>query len=165
MKVSDLSFLLDHLAEGLKPVVNATITNDLSALRSAMAPFSDRTVADFVKFLAQCEEFQRTGVLSGKKTSGKVTESSANPQRITDAVNSVRSFYVDIERGQASPQRMEQLLAPLNALSKPELDEVAASLDLVGKARSKKEVLQKIRQMMSNVAEAGTRNLRMSSDT
>jgi hypothetical protein len=164
MTVSQLSGLLEHLARGLEPVVAAGVTTDLLALKAAMSPFADRKVADFTKFLGQCEEFQRTGAVSGTKGRGPAAKAPVDPDRVPKAVASVRAAFVEIDRGTMDERRIEQVLQPIGAMAKGDLDAVLAQLGFAGKSKSKADAVKRVRQRLSNQAEAGSRVQTMRED-
>jgi hypothetical protein len=165
MKVSDLAHLLQNLSEGLRPVVPAGVVSDIAALQTAMSPFADRTVADFTAFLAKCEEYQRTGVIpGGGKKGGKAAapKPAADPARVGAFVESVRALLREIDRDGVDGHRIDQVLQPINALAKAEVDQILAALGIVGATKTKKLALDKLRTMLTNQAEAGTRVRSMS---
>ena len=167
MTVSQLASLLEHLAAGLQPVVAGTVTADLLALRQAMAPFAGQKVQDFTKFLAQCEEYKRTGVVSGKgggRATSKAGKAPPDPDRVPKAVAAVRAAFDEIDRGTMTEQRVEQVLAPLNALSAADLAAAMGQLGFVGKPKSKADGIKRVRQRLTNQAEAGSRVQTMRED-
>jgi hypothetical protein len=116
-----------------------------------MRPFAERNVGDFVAFLLQCEEFQRTGVVPGKKAAGG--KKAADPQQLASAVALARAVLDDINRGLVDGQRIEETLARFKELSKAQLDQLLAELRIAGKAKSKEAAIDKVRQVLKNQAE------------
>jgi hypothetical protein len=152
VKVAQLARLLDSLLEGLDGILGAAPVKDLKTFREAMRPFAERNVGDFVAFLGQCEEYQRTGVVPGKKKAagGKKV---ADPQQLANAVALARGVLDDINRGLVDGRRIEDTLAQFKALSKPQLDQFLAELNIAGKARSREAAIDKVRQVLKTQAE------------
>jgi hypothetical protein len=151
VKVTQLARLLDSLLEGLDGILGAPAAKDLKTFQGAMRPFADRTVGDFVAFLGQCEEYQRTGVVPGKKAAGG--KRTADPQQLANAVALARGVLDDINRGAVDGRRIEDTLAQLKGLSKPQVDQLLVELQIAGKARSKEVAIDKVRQVLKSQAE------------
>jgi hypothetical protein len=148
MKVAQLARLLDSLLDGLDGILAAA---PAKAFQEAMRPFADQSVGDFVAFFGKCEEFHRTGVVSGKKP--PAPKKTADPQLLPNAVALVKALLDDINRGLVDNQRIENTLEQLNGLGKPQLDQLLIELDIAGKARSKPVAIDKLRQVLKSQAE------------
>ena len=151
MKVSQLAQLLDSLVQGLDGVVSISVSKDLKSFREAMRPFADSSVADFVGFLGQCEEYKRTGVVSGKKA--RAPAKVADPEAVAGAVSTTRTLLDEINRGLITNQRIEEALAGFKKLSKLQIDQLLVELKIGGRAKSKDDAIGKIRQILKNQAE------------
>lgn len=151
MKVAQLARLLDSLLDGLDGILAVAPVKDIKNFREAMRPFADQNVGDFVAFMGKCEEYQRTGVISGKKPAA--AKKTADPQQLANAVELVQAVLADINRGLVDGQRIEHTLAQLNDLSKALLDQLLAELNIAGKAKSKPDAIGKIRQVLKSQAE------------
>jgi hypothetical protein len=151
MKVAQLARLLDSLLEGLDGILTAAPVKDVKNFREAMRPFADQNVGDFVAFLGRCEDYQRTGVVSGKKAAAP--KNTGDPQQLANAVELVQGVLSDINRGSVDGQRIEHTLAQFKDLSKPQLDQLLAELHIAGKARSKADAIGKVRQVLKSQAE------------
>jgi hypothetical protein len=150
MKVSELAGLLDSLVQGLERVKGtASVTKDLKVFEPALRPFAERSIADFTSFLLQCEEYQRTGIVPGKKTAApRSPRKTAGPELVASAVQAVQALLSEIQQGLVHEQRVEETLASLQKLTKPQLDEVSAGLNIAGKAKTKAQAVDRIRQVV-----------------
>jgi hypothetical protein len=151
MKVSQLALLLDSLVQGLDGVVSATVSKDLKSFREAMRLFADNSVADFVGFIGKCEEYKRTGVVSGKKA--RASAKAADPAAVANAVSTTRTMLDDINRGLMTNQRIEEALAGFKKLTRPQIDQLLLDLKIGGRAKSKDDAIGKIRQMLKSQTE------------
>src|SRR5262249_47864203 len=144
VKVAQLARLLDSLLEGLDGIVGNSALKDLKSFRAAMQPFADRNVSDFMAFLGQCEEYQRTGIVPGKKAAAP--KKGADPQQVASALTLVRGVLDDINRGVVDSRRIEDTLGQFKSLQKAQLDQLLVELRIAGKAKSKPDAIDKIRQ-------------------
>ncbi len=96
-------------------------------------------------------EYQRTGIVPGKKAAG--AKKGADPQQLANAVALVRAVLDDINRGVVDGQRIEATLAHFKALSKPQLDQLLVELQIAGKAKSKDAAIDRVRQVLKSQAE------------
>jgi len=151
MKVAQLARLLDGLLDGLDGILAAAPTKDVKTFRDAMRPFAEQNVGDFVAFVGKCEEYQRTGVVSGKKA--PAPKKTANPEQVANAVVLVKAVLDDINRGMVDSQRIEHTLTQFKDLSKPQLDQLLVELNIAGKAKSKPAAVDKLRQVLKSQAE------------
>lgn len=158
MKVSHLSELMGHFGKGIDSAGAGGIAKELSLLSQAMQPFADRTVADFVKFLNQCEEFQRTGAVSGgSKRGGGKGAAGADSERVSRAVVQLKQLLDEARRQDVAQARIEEAVDGLKPLSKGELDEVVRQMEIQPRPKSKADALQKIRDTISMQAEISAR--------
>jgi hypothetical protein len=150
MKVQELAYLLDSFVHALEQIKGtSTVAKDASVFAAAFRPFADRTVADFTRFLLQCEEYQRTGAVSGKRAATPRRPSPAtDPEAVAHAVQAVQAILAEFRHGQGNEQRIEETLASFAKLTKAQLDEVCTNLSIAGKARSKAQALDRIRQVL-----------------
>jgi hypothetical protein len=157
VKIAQIANLLDSLLAGLDGVLAAAPTKDLKSFREGMRPFGERTVGDFMAFLSKCEEYERTGVVSGTTRGGGKKPGAAkkadDPQQLDDAITLARTVLNDINEGRVDGQRIEGALAIFTNLSKPQLDQLLVELKIAGKARSKPAAIDKIRQILKSQAE------------
>jgi hypothetical protein len=137
--------------DGLDGILGAPAAKDLKTFREAMGPFADRNIGDFVAFLGQCEEYQRTGVIPGKKVAA--VKKAADPQQLANAVALVQGVLDDINRGGVDGRRIEDTLTQVKGLSKPQADQLLVELKIAGKARSKDAAIDKVRQVLKSQAE------------
>jgi hypothetical protein len=152
MKVAQLAQLLDGLVQGLSGVVPAGVTADVKSFREAMRPFADENVAGFVAFLAQCEEYKRTGVVAGKARRAAPAKAAADPELVSKAVAAIKSAIEGIDRGEMNDARIDEAMQPFNKYTKPQLDEIAAGLGIAGKPKTKSDAVKKIDQMLRTQA-------------
>jgi len=151
VKVAQLAHLLDSLLVGLDGILGVAVVKDLRTFRTVMQPFADRNVGDFVAFLGQCAEYQRTGVVPGKKAAAG--KKSADPQQLANAVALARGVLDDINRGVVDGQRIEATVTQFKALSKPQLDQLLVELQIAGKAKTKEAAIDRVRQVLKSQAE------------
>jgi hypothetical protein len=150
MKVSELACLLDSLVQGLEQIKGtAAVTKDTRVFATVLRPFAERTVADFANFLLQCEEYQRTGVVPGNKVSApRSTRKTAGPEAVAQAVQAVQALLAELPHGLVNERRIEDTVAPFGKLTKPQLDELCAGLNIAGKAKNKAQALDRVRQVL-----------------
>ena len=154
MKVAELAILLDSLTQGLHRVKGgAGIASDLGTFADVLGPFAERTVVDFTGFLRQCEEYQRTGVVSGKPARPRKPAQAEDPELAANAVRAVQALLDEIDRGAVSEQRIEDTLRGFEKYTKPKLDEIVAGLNIAGKMKTKALALEKIRQLLRSQLE------------
>jgi hypothetical protein len=145
--LADLAGFLAQADAGKK------IVDDLHAVQRELEPFAQYKFADFAAFLKLASEiageFSRTGqvpVPPPKKTSARVPK--APKLSVEDARSRVRALYEQAPQPDFSLEHLERELAELNALSVPNLKEVAAEANAAGRAKSaraKKDVIGAIR--------------------
>ncbi|QOV91258.1 hypothetical protein [Humisphaera borealis] len=158
MKVSHLSDLLGHFGRGIESAGGGAVAKELDVLSTAMRPFADRTVADFVKFLGQCEEYQRTGVASGKKPmAAKTPKAAADPDRISRVVAELKALLEEARRQDVAESRIDAAVAGLSAFSKADLDNMARQLEIQPRPKTKPDAIKKIRDTINMQAEISAR--------
>lgn len=144
--LADLAGFLAQADAGKK------IVDDLLAVQRELEPFAEYKFADFAAFLKLAseiaDEFRRTGQVPvpPKKTSTRAPK--APKLSVEDARSRVRALYEQAPRPDFSLEHLERELAELNALSVPNLKEVAAEANAAGRAKSaraKKDVVGAIR--------------------
>lgn len=157
MKVSNISNLLEQIASGLEPIAASSVVNELRAFGEALGPFGNDSTTEFAKFMAACDEYRRTGIVatSGKKGPAKAKK-EPSPEQTTQFVERIRSMLGSADRGELPPDQIDAFADELNVLSKPEIDAILARLELT-KASKKPDAVKKIRQMLTNQAEIGSR--------
>jgi hypothetical protein len=157
MKVSELAYMMDSLVTGLSRIRGATaVANDLRTFEAAMKPFADRSVTDFTSFLLQCEEYQRTGAVTEKKATRVMQpKKTADPNLIANAVESIKSLLNESSQGLVTLQKIEQTLKPYEKLTKPQLIELTTRLGIAGKASTKAQALNRIKQVLRAQVEMG----------
>lgn len=152
MKVAQLAQLLDGLVQGLNGIVAAGVSSDVKSFREAMQPFAEENVAGFVAFLGECEEYKRTGVISGKAKRPAPAKAAADPELVSKAVAAIKGAMEEIDRGQMNDARIDETLQPFSKYTKPQLDEIAAGAGIAGKPKTKADALKKIDQMLRTQA-------------
>jgi hypothetical protein len=151
VKVGEVAKFLEGLSFGLADL-SKTTAKGLDVFRAGLLPFADQTIEQYVAFLAQCEEYTRTGAISsGRRPSA--AKPVAPAVTVADAASQVRSLLAEINQGTVSAQRIESLLATLDKLKKPELDQLLVSLEIAGKPKSKKEAIQRVGSILSSQVE------------
>ena len=153
MKVSQLATLLDALTDGLQGILGVAHAADVKKFRAAMQPFADEPVAAFTAFLGQCEEYRRTGIVTGKPAARPRAASAkppADPNRIPKAIEAVKTLLDQSAHGGVTQQRIDEALTPFNAYLKSDLDQIAAGLTIAGKPKSKPDAIKKIRQFLES---------------
>jgi len=156
MRVDQLQKLLDHWCDGIE-VINSAVTKDVRIMTEAMRPFADRQVADFAKFLAQCEEYQRTGVVSAAGRKASTPKKASDPDKLPRLVEAIRSA---IPTGDG---RLSQLLQDVNKLTQGEIHQLLPEFGIAGKPK-KAEAVRQLRDVLNNQAEAASRVQTMRDD-
>lgn len=159
MKISHLSELLSHFGRGIEAAGSGAVARELDQLSTAMRPFAERTVADFVKFLGQCEEFQRTGAVGGggKKAGGAKAKAGGDPEVVSRAVTELKALLDEARQQDVAEARIDAAVNRLNPLSKGDLDEIARQLDIQPRPKSKPDAIKKIRDTINMQAEISAR--------
>jgi hypothetical protein len=163
MKVAQLARLLDSILVGFDGIVSATPATELNSFARAMQPFAGATVPEFVGFLEQFGvEFQKVGTISLQgKISGSKPRKEPKPnsaEQVAVAVAAIRSLYSEIDRGSVDEPRVNQVLAPINKMTVPQLHQVLAGLDIAEKPRTKAKVIEKIAQVIRHQLESRARS-------
>lgn len=160
MNTEQLNTLLSRWCDGLD-VVSNTITKDVRALCGVMSRFGGQSVGDFVKFLEQCDEYKRTGVVgSGRKTAAP-KKLPATPVSIPAVVESLR---LAIHPSNIDNGKLESVLQGVGKLTTAEVQQLISEFGIVGKMKSKAEGINKLRAVLENQAEASSRVQTMRDD-
>jgi hypothetical protein len=154
MTVANLQKLLDDVAQFLtvgKAVKQ--VTDELNRVRTGLAPFAHHSLDDFAAFLSLAnkiaDEFRRTGqvpvppVKPKRGTSAKPVVEKPPKTSTADALEQVRRLYATASSHPLTDAQLDAQLAPLIALTKPQLVEVAGAANAGGKAKnlSKPDIL------------------------
>src|SRR5205823_4346116 len=83
-----------------------------------------------------------------KVAAPRAPRKTAGPEAVAQAVQAVQALLADLPHDLVSEQRIEDTVAPFEKLTKPQLDELCAGLNIAGKARSKAQALDKVRQVL-----------------
>jgi hypothetical protein len=152
MTVGEVNKLLDGVAKGLEGLSKKT-SDGLLALHAGMQPFESQSVEQFVAFLMQCEEYKRTGVVQAGKSKGASRAKKA-AVTVADATGRVRGLLAEVDGGTVTSSRIDSMLAEFkNGLTKPQWDELLASLSIAGKARTKDQAVEKLKQVLNSQLE------------
>jgi len=158
MKVSHLSELLSHFGNGIASAGSHGVAKELSELAVALEPFGDRRMSDFIAFLAQCREYERSGAVAGSNDAESEAGSGiADPDRIAKVLSDLQELLDEARRKDVEQARIEQAVAALEPLSKTEIDEVTRQLEIQPKPRSKADAMERIRDTISMQAEISAR--------
>lgn len=149
MKISELTRLLDGLSMGLTDL-SAKTADGIAAIAKGIEPFAEKTVEQFVQFLKQCEEFQRTGVVAtGKKAAAPKSGASAPALGATEAANKFRALLSEINEGTVTTPKIDALMNQFNAaMKKPDLDQLLTMVEIAGKSKSKADAIDKLRMVL-----------------
>jgi hypothetical protein len=152
VKVGEVARLLAGIAQGLSDLSKKT-TEGLTALQAGMQPFAEQTIEQFVAFLAQCEEFRKTGTVStGRKRPAPRAKIPA--LTVADAAQKVRGLLAEINQGIVTTPRIDSLLSELKeGMTKPHLEQLLAALEIAGKPKTKDQAVEKVRQVMNSQLE------------
>lgn len=154
MKVSVLQQFLRSLVTPLREAgANEKKANDLEQTAQALEPFKDQDFGQLAAFLAQAEEFRRSGLLPHLKTGARPrgAASTLNPAQIQHLVQQIQRLE---ERAAAPGAPREELAAELDRLglanlNKSEALALARELSVPTKARTTaQDVLQQIRRLL-----------------
>jgi hypothetical protein len=161
MKVGELTKVLEGIASGLSDVAKQASAG-LAAWNAGLKPFAEHTVEQFVAFLAQCDEYNRTGVVTiGKKQGApKMPKAPKAPKMTVQAAAAeVKSLLAEIDRGTVTGARVDTLVGDIQkALSAPQMNELLTALSISGKGKSKGQAADKVRQVLNNQLEMYVKN-------
>jgi hypothetical protein len=151
VKVGEVARLLEGLAHGLADLSKKS-SDGLAALHAGMQPFAEQTVEQFIAFLAQCDEYRKTGtVATGKKAAPKAKVAAL---AVGEAAGKVRGLLNEINQGTVTSSRIDTLLGELQkGLTKPQLDELLAGLAIAGKAKTKDQAVERVKQVLTSQLE------------
>ncbi len=148
MKVAELLKVLEGMAIGLSDVAKKA-AEGLTEFRAGMQPYAEQSVADFVAFLAKCDEYKRTGaVSSGRRAAAPRKAAGTPPPGVQEAVASVRGILDQINSGGISGQIIDEAVARFKKMTKAQLLDVLQGLDIQGKPKTKDDALGKIKQVL-----------------
>lgn len=97
---------------------------------------------------------QFTGV-AGQSPDEMAAELASQPQAADAgkaAVASVQNYIDNITKGGASAAKIEEALAPLAKVPADQLAAVAAELKIAGRVKSRKALVDQVRQVMTNLS-------------
>jgi hypothetical protein len=157
MKVGELTKVLEGIASGLA-AISKQASNGLASFHAGLQPFAEQTVEQFVTFLNQCDEYKRNGTIAtgGRKPATRTAKSTMTVQ---GAAESVRGVLAEIDGGTVTSARIDTLLGEIKkGLSKPQMDELLVTLNISGKAKSKEQAADKVRQVLNNQLEMYVKN-------
>jgi hypothetical protein len=149
VKVSEVAKLLEGIAKGLEELSKKT-ADGLSALQLGMQPFAEQTVEQFLAFLGQCAEYQRTGtVAAGRKRAAP--KPKAPIVTVAAAAGQVRELLAEMNKGTVTTLRIDTLLGDLKkALTKAHWEQLLAALEIAGKPKTKDQAVDKVRQVLNS---------------
>jgi hypothetical protein len=152
MTVGEVNRLLEGVARGLADLSKKS-SDGLLALYAAMQPFAEQTIEQFVTFLSQCEEYKRTGIVeAGKKKAAPRAKKDA--LTVLDAAGRVRELLDEVNGGTVTSSRIDSILVEFKTgLTKPQWDELLTALNVSGKARTKDQAVEKLKQVLNSQVE------------
>lgn len=147
MTVADLKQHLSDLAKFLDATGGTRVAKDLAAAADGLAPFADRTIADFAKLLALAHEYHTTGKLTPPPKApraAKAPKVKADPAEVAAAVRGIYDRAGDLS---LTMDEIDASLAPLAGLTKPGLLVVCDRMELAGmKAKKVDDIRAAMRQ-------------------
>ncbi|MHB0961094.1 MAG: hypothetical protein ACYC0X_21810 [Pirellulaceae bacterium] len=147
MKISEVVRLLDGVAQGLGDLSKKS-ADGLTTLCSGMHTFSEQTIEQFIAFLGQCEEYRTTGIVPAGKAKPMAKGKAAGIDVIA-AADRVRTLLGEMNHGTVNTARIDSLLKELeSSMKKSDLDQLLVELQIAGKAKSKPQAIDKIRQVL-----------------
>ena len=153
MTVADLQKHLSDLASFLENAKAAkTITDDLKAIVSGLAPFAVQPLKAFADFLKRAEKFDRTGQVPA---SGKAPRATTAAAKSAPDVEALARDTLVLYEGAADPSvtlaDIDALLTRLNPLAKAGLVTVAERMGLKGMGnKTKPKILTEIRSSIED---------------
>ncbi len=159
MNVSDLQQFLRSLSRPLSDSGAKKAADDLERACAGMEPFRDLNVAQFADFLANAEEYARTGVVpttrSARSSAGKPGAKAGDPHAVAAAIDSVRGLYDRVASSEVTYATIEAELKRLDKqFKKDEILEIARGFGVSGTPKTKAAALDEMRRRMSERKES-----------
>ncbi len=142
MTVADLQKFVANLGELLSSSKAGTVVAELSALADGLGPFRDKTLKEFVAFLAWAERAKREGVPPSKPVKQKAPRGEVPPAiTVEQATEVFKALYERALQADVTPELVAAEVMKLGGLKKGELDAVARGVGLHQKLKTKGEVM------------------------
>ena len=156
MTVGEITKLLGGIASGLPDEAKKT-RDGLLAFKDNMEPFEQVPIEGYVYFLKQCDEYNKTGIIpiTVSETKPKSPpKSKKEGMTVGDAEINIRSLLTEIPQGVVATPRINALLEDINkGLNKTQWDELLKKLNFTGKAKTKGDAVERVRQMLNSQLE------------
>jgi hypothetical protein len=135
--VANLKQHLNDLARFLEATGGNKVAKDLAAAADGLAPFADKSVADFSKLLALAHEYHTTGKLSPPPKATRAPRATKVKLDAAEVAADIRSLY---DRAGNLSDTMEQIdaeVARLTGLQKAGLLVVCERMEMAGMKNKK----------------------------
>ncbi len=148
MNVAALQSFVRNLAAVLRDADGSKVAGEFERVAAGLEPFRDYAVTQLVDFLAQAEEYHRTGQLPARGRGQGTRRTPTKTMDTAGALRSIQGLYENATRSELTVAAIEsELNSVVRGLSKDELAQVARDFDLaVEKRATKKAIGDQIRQ-------------------
>lgn len=155
MKVAELQSFLANLAGPVAASGGKKVADEIARAAGGLQPFAQMTVAQFADFLAQAEEYHRTGILPVKSTGRRKAAAPADPQKVARAVEQLRDLYERAGSGALDYSTIETDVGRINkGLKKDELIQAARDFGITAPLKTKKNAAEAIQRRITDRKES-----------
>lgn len=155
MQVADLQKYVRNQAEFLVHGNAKTLANDFTRLADGLTPFAALTIGQLADFLAQAENYARTGVLPTTSIPARKKASPVNSaEKIRAAAQLVSSLYERALDPDLTYAAISQEIQTLNKLTLKELVEVAREVGISQALKTKKIALEQLTRKITERKES-----------
>jgi hypothetical protein len=147
MTIRDFQQYLGDMARFLEAGKAAGVAKDFAAMRAGLEPFADLTIAKFSDFLPIVEDYYRRGELPGTVKPKSPPRQRAPKPGAVDVEGLVRRIQDLFERASDPATTIEEIRAAgedLKKLKKPDLQRVAAAIELTQKFKTNGDLVKGI---------------------
>jgi hypothetical protein len=158
MHVYDLQQFLRSLSQPLRTSGAKAAADDLDRAGAALEPFRDLTVSQFADFLAQAEQYARTGIVptTGRaKGTAKAAAKGSDPQALANAIENIRLLYDRVTSPDVTYSTIDTEVKQLDKrFKKDEVMEIARALGIQGSLKSKRDAVEEIKLRLTERKES-----------
>lgn len=159
MNVSDLQQFLRSLSQPLSVSGAKKAAEDLERACAGLEPFRDLNLGQFADFLANADQYAKTGVVPttgrAKSAAAKTAAKAGDPQALAAAVEQVRSLYDRVTSPEVAYSAIETEVKRLDKqFKKDDLLEIAKAIGISARLKTKKDAVVEIQRAMTERKEA-----------
>jgi hypothetical protein len=151
IRVGDLRQYLLNLIGLLNATGGKGPAGDLERLHIGLEPFAELTLGEFTAFLAQADEYRRTGAIQTGRSGRPRGKPTADAEKIQQALQRIQALYegatdpgLQYDAIDAEIKRLEE------ELSKEEGLELARGFGIIGTFKSKSAALQEVARKIAD---------------